>query len=165
MRWKAAFSWRLPPRSRRKRVRLPLEAGIGATPAIRASLACERKRSIPAISAISLAAVSGPTPGSESRRGCWPRTSSSSSRSSAAARHQLRRDAHDALAAREQEALESPGDVAAVLDRPDALGVERARPGEQSLEPGARRRHGLVALQLARPGADRRGGVAALVWI
>ena len=42
---------------------LPLEAGIGAMPASRASLAGLRKRSMPAISAISLAAVSVPHAG------------------------------------------------------------------------------------------------------
>ncbi len=43
MRCSAQLSWRLPPRCRRWRVRLPEEAGIGATPARRASLASDGK--------------------------------------------------------------------------------------------------------------------------
>ena len=82
-----------------------------------------------------------------------------------AAGHQLRRHAHDALAAREQEALELAGDVPAVLDRPDALLIERPRPGQHALVPGGRRLDRLAALQLAGLRADRRAGVALLVWI
>src|SRR6478672_8125882 len=64
MRWMAALIWRLPPRSRRCRSVGPELAGMGAMPAARASLASEAKRSAPAISPTSLAAVSGPQPGS-----------------------------------------------------------------------------------------------------
>ena len=61
--------WRLPPGSTRCRRVLPELAGIGATPAARASLASVAKRPAPAISPTSLAAVRGPNPGSESRWG------------------------------------------------------------------------------------------------
>src|SRR4051794_19597845 len=62
----AALIWRLPPGSRRWRWVLPELAGIGATPAARASLAAVAKRWPPAISPTSLAAISGPNPGSVS---------------------------------------------------------------------------------------------------
>ena len=64
------------------------------------------------------------------------------SRSSARACHVLRRDAHDPLPARNEETLERAGDVPAVLDRPDPLGVERSRPYEQLAKatPARRRR-------------------------
>ena len=65
----AQLSWRLPPRSRRWRLVLPEEAGIGAAPPVRASLASVAKRSAPAISPISFAAVSGPQPRSASSCG------------------------------------------------------------------------------------------------
>ena len=45
--------------------------------------------------------------------------------------HPPRRHPHDALAARKQEALESPGDVTAVLEGEDALRGERACPGHK----------------------------------
>src|SRR3954468_11880577 len=60
----AALIWRLPPWSSRWRCVLPELAGIGATPAARASLAAVAKRWAPAISPTSLAAISGPNPGS-----------------------------------------------------------------------------------------------------
>ena len=69
MRWMVALIWRLPPRSRRWRLVLPELTGIGATPAARASLASVAKRWAPAISPTSLAAVSGPKPGSVSSCG------------------------------------------------------------------------------------------------
>ena len=50
-------------------MRLPEEAGIGATPARRASLASEEKREAPAISPRSLAALSTPQPGNSSSWG------------------------------------------------------------------------------------------------
>src|SRR3954451_24471350 len=77
----AALIWRLPPWSRRWRWVLPELAGIGATPAARASLAAVAKRCAPAISPTSLAAVSGPKPGSLTSRGAICPTSSVSSRS------------------------------------------------------------------------------------
>ena len=60
-----ALIWRLPPRSSRWRLILAELTGIGATPAARASLASVLNRPAPAISPTSLAAVSGPNPGSE----------------------------------------------------------------------------------------------------
>src|SRR3954468_12310308 len=69
MRWIAALIWRLPPRSSRWRLVLPELTGIGASPAARASLASLAKRAAPAISPTSLAAVSGPKPGSASNWG------------------------------------------------------------------------------------------------
>jgi hypothetical protein len=69
MRWMVALIWRLPPRSSRCRSVLPELTGIGAMPAARASFASLVKRCAPAISPTSLAAVSGPKPGSVSRCG------------------------------------------------------------------------------------------------
>src|SRR4051812_4774301 len=83
MRWIVALIWRLPPRSRRCRLVLPELTGIGATPAARASLASLANRSAPAISPTSLAAVSGPNPGSESSCGAIRATSWAISASSA----------------------------------------------------------------------------------
>ena len=62
---------------------LPELAGIGATPAARASLAAVAKRCAPAISPTSLAAVKGPNPGSESSCGAIVATRPAISRSSA----------------------------------------------------------------------------------
>jgi len=55
---------------------------------------------------------------------------------------QLGSDAHDSLAPGEQEPLERPGDVPAVLKRPDPLARQPARPAQQILKrttPGAHR--------------------------
>ena len=49
--------------------------------------------------------------------------------------HQLRRHPHDALAARDQKALQAPGHVPAVLQRPHPLAAETARPAHQHIEP------------------------------
>src|SRR4051812_16909694 len=78
----AALIWRLPPWSSRWRCVLPELAGIGATPAARASLAGVAKRWAPAISPTSLAAISGPNPGSASNCGAIRPTSTVISRSS-----------------------------------------------------------------------------------
>ena len=82
-RWMAVLIWRLPPRSRRWRLVLPELTGIGAMPAARASLASLEKRCAPAISPISLPAVSGPKPGSASSCGATWATRSAISASSA----------------------------------------------------------------------------------
>ena len=58
----AALIWRLPPWSSRWRWVLPELAGIGATPAARASLAAVAKRWAPAISPTSLAGDQRPEP-------------------------------------------------------------------------------------------------------
>src|SRR5215218_7832295 len=78
----AALIWRLPPWSTRWRCVLPELAGIGATPAARASLAAVAKRWAPAISPTSLAAISGPNPGCSSSCGAICVTSAVISRSS-----------------------------------------------------------------------------------
>ena len=48
-------------------------------------------------------------------------------------RGQLRRHPHQPLARRDKLTLERAAHMAAVLDRPQALAIERSRPGEQSL--------------------------------
>ena len=79
--------------------------------------------------------------------------------------HQLRRHAHDALAGAEQRLLEAAGEPAAVLDRPDSLVRQRARPAQHAA------RAVLVGPDLKlrdqQPGAgvDRREHVRALVGI
>ena len=57
---------------------------------------------------------------------------------------QLRWDAHDPLAAGEQEPLERPRNVAAVLERPHTLAADTARPAQQVLERAALRAHRVV---------------------
>jgi hypothetical protein len=54
---RSALSCRLPPRLRRKRVRLPVQTGIGAVPVCIANAAAERNRETPAVSAMICAAV------------------------------------------------------------------------------------------------------------
>jgi hypothetical protein len=49
-------------------------------------------------------------------------------RGAASACHVFRSDPHDVFPARDEESLERTGHVPAVLDRPDPLGVELARP-------------------------------------
>src|SRR5215218_9575973 len=78
----AALICRLPPWSSRWRRVLPELAGIGATPAARASFAGVAKRCAPAISPTSVAAISGPNPGSVMSRGAICVTSMVISRSS-----------------------------------------------------------------------------------
>src|SRR4029453_3892326 len=48
--------------------------------------------------------------------------------------HQLRRDTHDAFAAREQEPLQRPRDMPAILKRPHPLTADAARPAQQLTE-------------------------------
>src|SRR5829696_9178049 len=55
--------------------------------------------------------------------------------------------------------------MAAVLDRPDALGVQRAPPVQQPAVPGRGGAHGLAASQLTRERVYRGGGVGRLVWV
>jgi hypothetical protein len=80
---------------------LPEEAGIGAAPPVRASFESVANRSAPAISPISLAAVSGPHPRSFSLRGvafdergqlCLELADASGARGDQA--HELARDPH-----------------------------------------------------------------------
>jgi len=49
--------------------------------------------------------------------------------------HQLGRNAQHALAARDQEPLKRARHVPAVLQRPDTLALQAARPDEQAREP------------------------------
>ncbi len=79
--------------------------------------------------------------------------------------HQLRRDPHHPFAACHQEALQRAGDVAAVLDRPDPLGVELAAPGEQLAESRLPRGGGQLAGDLAAGRKDGAAGVGLLVGI
>jgi hypothetical protein len=79
--------------------------------------------------------------------------------------HQLRRHPDDPLAAGEEEALEGARDMAAVLDRPDALWVEVPPPVKQlgkARLAGARRQ---LTGQLAGSRKYRRAGVALLVGV
>ena len=69
IRWRAALSWRLPPRLSRWRTELPDHTGIGADPLWFAKAAREWKRPTPAVSPTILAAVSGPHPGSANNEG------------------------------------------------------------------------------------------------
>src|SRR3989442_14399068 len=55
--------------------------------------------------------------------------------------------------------------MAAVLDRPDPLGVQGATPTQQLGVSGLARAHGLAASQLTRERIHRGGGVGRLVWV
>ena len=68
--------------------------------------------------------------------------------------HQLRGDADNALARVDEEALEGPGDVAAVLERPDPLGVELPAPVEELAKAGLARSGGLYIFGALRAGAS-----------
>ena len=113
---------------------LPELAGIGATPAARASLAAVAKRWAPAISPTSLAAVSGPNPGSVSSCGAICATSWAISRSSALIAWVSSRDAAQLVAGdpdahRLLGAGQPPGDAR----RPTA--VEQRAAGQLELGP------------------------------
>ena len=79
--------------------------------------------------------------------------------------HSMRRDSHHPLTSRQQRLLEPPRNRAAVLERPDALLIEAARP------PGRGQVSGLVGLDLplaAHPAGsrlDRRQRVRPLVRV
>ena len=81
----------------------------------------------------------------------------------ARAGHELRRDAHDALAAREQEPLQRAGDVPAVLDRPHPLARRAPRAQRSSSSklaacapaPSARRARAPVAASTAAHVCER----------
>ncbi len=136
-----ALSWRLPPRSRRWRLVLPELAGIGATPAARASLASEAKRPAPAISPINFAVVNGPKPGSASSCGAaWATRSATSASSAAAAAVSSRKRRSSSRAIRTRA-------VCSVLARRRAICAQRvfdARPEPVSLS-SARDRAGARA--------------------
>jgi hypothetical protein len=69
MRCSAVLSSRLPPRLSRNRCLLPVHTGMGAVPACMANAAEDRKRVMPAVSAMILAAVSPAQPGMFSSSG------------------------------------------------------------------------------------------------
>ena len=79
--------------------------------------------------------------------------------------HQLRRDADDPLTTREQEALKSPADAAHVLECPDALGVDRLRPGQQLGVARRPRGSGELVDELTAAGPDGDVGVRLLVRV
>ena len=84
---------------------------------------------------------------------------------SARAGHQLRRDANDALAAREQEPLQRARDVPAVLKRPDPLAADAARPAQQLTE-RARRRARPSRRRARRPvAASTAATVCERLWV
>ena len=83
----------------------------------------------------------------------------------ALAGHQPRRDPDDALAADEQEPLEGARDVPAVLQRPDPLVAQPARPVQRRGEPALTDLDRLVAQQLAGARGDRGDRVRALVHV
>src|SRR4051794_21115005 len=117
----AALIWRLPPWSSRWRCVLPELAGIGATPAARASLAAVAKRCAPATSPTSLAAISGPNPGWASNCGAIWATSTVISRSSwliaAVSSRRRRSSSRDPNAHRLLRAGEPPADAGTPLLR------------------------------------------------
>jgi hypothetical protein len=86
-------------------------------------------------------------------------------RGSASARHVLRSDPHDALAARDEEPLERAAHVPAVLDRPDPLAVELARPPQQFAEASMARRRGQLATRPGGQRVDRATRVGLLVRV
>ncbi len=83
----------------------------------------------------------------------------------AIARHMLRRDAHDALPTRDQEPLERSRHVPAVLERPDPLPIELARPHQQLAEAALARRRGQLPAGARRERVDRPAGVGLLVCV
>jgi hypothetical protein len=83
----------------------------------------------------------------------------------ARAGHQLRRHPQDPLTARQQKALQRPGDMPTVLDRPDALVLEAARPHHQLIEGAPPAPHRPVSDRAARECVDRGERVRALVGV
>jgi hypothetical protein len=83
----------------------------------------------------------------------------------ASAGRQVRRDPQHALAAANQKPLQTPGDMPAVLERPDPLVIETGRPPQQRIEAAQADLDGLLAQQLARPSRDRRDRVRTLVSV
>ncbi len=75
------------------------------------------------------------------------------------------RDAHDPLAAGDQEPLQASGDMPAVLNRPHAGLIEGACPGQHGAQPGLACRHGPHRDPPAGELGHRRAGMRALVRI
>jgi len=65
----------------------------------------------------------------------------------------------------QQEPLEGAGDVSAVLERPQPLGAQAARPPKSRGEPALTDLDGFVAQQLAVCRGDRGERVRALVHV
>ena len=83
----------------------------------------------------------------------------------ARAGREVRRDPQHPLAAADQEPLQAPGDVPAILQCPDPLAVQAARPPQQRVAPALADLDGLLAPQLARRGRDRGDRVRTLVSV
>ena len=83
----------------------------------------------------------------------------------ASASRQVRRDPQHPLAAGDQKPLQTPGDMPAVLKRPDPLAIKAARPPQQRIEPAPADLDGLLAQQLAGRGRDRGDRVRTLVSV
>src|SRR4029077_15336409 len=79
--------------------------------------------------------------------------------------HQLRGDTNHPLAGGNQEALEGARDVAAVLDRPDALLLTSSPPCEQLAKARLSCRGGQLAGKLAGSRKYRAAGVGCLVGV
>jgi hypothetical protein len=79
--------------------------------------------------------------------------------------HQPRRDPQNTLSALDQEPLKRPRDVAAVLERPDAVAVQPARPTQQHTKPAVTDLDSSLAEQLACHRANRSDRVRALVHV
>jgi hypothetical protein len=90
-----------------------------------------------------------------------------SARASAAPRvgHQLRRHAHHALAAGDQEPLQAARDMPAVLQRPHPLAAECARPSDERGKALGADLDRLLAHQLTGRRGDRGDRVRALVGV
>jgi hypothetical protein len=80
-------------------------------------------------------------------------------------RGQVRRDPQHPLAAPDQKPLQRPGHVPAVLQRPDTLAIEAARPLQQRAEPTPVDRDRLLAQPLARRRSDGGDRVRTLVSV
>jgi hypothetical protein len=78
---------------------------------------------------------------------------------------QVRRDPQHPLAALDQEALQRPGHVPAILQRPDQLIVEAPSPTQQRVEGATSDLDRLLAEQLARCGCDGGDRVRPLVSV
>jgi hypothetical protein len=86
------------------------------------------------------------------------------SRRVSAVRHQLRRHSHNGFSSSEKVSLEPPGEMAAVLDRPDSRASQALGPLQQCEVIRANGRDTAFA-QLATEFVDGDDGVAALVRI
>ena len=79
--------------------------------------------------------------------------------------HQPRRQPNHPLAASDQKPLERARHVPAVLQRPNPIGAETARPSHHLVKPASADRRGLVVEHFARRRGDRGDRVRALVHV